>query len=245
MSVDIAVVAHPLRKHMAQTLARKVGAASIAWDTTGGGAARNHQRSWQYLLSADTDWVCVLEDDAVPVMGFRTQLDQVLRHCPGDIVSLYLGRGRPDQWQLPISTAICQDVSFLRARTLIHAVGYALRTPLLKPLDLAIQHLPTKVELAEGIGRFARRTGREIFYARPSIVDHRDDDPIIPDDEREDGQSRAVPPHPSGSAIRKAWLFGSRPSPYWRPWDSSWAEIPPPDLRRRDKVSSRVVEVHR
>ena len=238
-SVEIGIVAHPNRKHMAQELGRKVGTACISWDTWGMGAARNHQLAWQYAKSSDADWLVFLEDDAVPVTGFRTQLEQVLRHCPGDIVSLYLGRGRPDQWQLPISTVISQDVSFFRARTLLHAVGYAIRTPLLKPLDRAILHLPAKVELAEGIGRWARRTNRGIFYARPSIVDHLDGDPVIADSEREDGQSRAVPPHPSGGVIRKAWLFGDR-----RDWDSSWIEIPPPDLRRRDKVSPAVLQVH-
>lgn len=243
MTVEIAIVAHPNREQMAVDLGNKVNADAISWDNWGMGASHNHQQSWQYLKSADTDWVCVLEDDAMPMPGFRNQLDQVLRHCPSDICSLYLGRGRPDQWQLPISTAICQDVSFLQARTLIHGVGYAIRTPLLAPLSRAVEHLPRHVELAEGIGRWARRHGHTIMYCRPSIIDHQDGPPVIADADREDGQSRAVAPNPSGSVVRKAWLVGTRPTAYWPPWDSSVAQIPPPDLRRRDKVAPHVTAV--
>lgn len=233
-TVDIAVVAHPDRKIMAQKLADKVGAGSIAWDTGGVGPYGNHLQAWKYLLTADTEWVCVLEDDAVPVDNFGYQLDQVLAHVPGDLVGLYLGRGRPDQWQLPISSAICQDVCFLRANTLLHAVGYVVYTPILKKLYSSVNRCSRKIELSEAIGRWARSTDRGVFHTRPSIVDHLDGPSVIRDEDREDGQSRKVAPNASGTALRKAWMFGGRGI-----WNSTWADIPSPDMRTLSKISLR------
>jgi hypothetical protein len=159
----------------------------------------------------------------------------VLSVAPGNLVSLYLGRGRPDQWQLPISQAISSEVCFLRCDELIHGVGYAIRAPLLLPLYTAtvrsMAHSGGKIELMEAMSRWAKRKGESFLYTRPSIVNHLDGPTLC---EHPDGQERTQAPDPSGTAIRKAWLFDARES-----WDSSEDIIPRPDLRRRDKVTPR------
>lgn len=238
---EIAVVACPVRRARATELIRRVGASCIAWDRTKVGAAANHLQAWSYLVDTPAPWAVVLEDDAVPCIDFVGQLDAMLAVAPGDFVSLYLGRGRPDQWQLPISAAISHDACFLRADALLGMVGYAVRPELLRRLLTSIRfrrlrHPRARVELNDQVSDWMRNHGLSIFYSRPSLVDHADGPPVIADAEREDGQSRAMAPHPSGTAIRRAWLFD------WEGrecWDSSWAQIPRPDLRRRDKVSRR------
>lgn len=236
MTTDIAIVAHPARRQMVRELARHVQPGIIAWDNARMGAARNHLQAWGYLKDGPQQWAVILEDDCIPVADFRTQLTAMLAKAPGNIVSLYLGRGRPDQWQLPISAVIAQEACFLRADELLHGVGYALRTPTLRALypsvRAALAHLHRPKELVALVSIWARKNEELIYYTRPSLVNHRDDPPLIADEDREDGQSRSVPPDPSGSVIRKAWLFGSRPH-----WDSSCTDLPRPDLRRRDKVS--------
>lgn len=240
MRAEIVVVAHPDRKAMAQVMARKVGAAAISWDDALLGATGNHHRAWRYLVDSTAEWVVILEDDAEPVMGFRHQLMQVLTAAPGNLVSLYLGRGRPDQWQLPISAAISNEVCFLAADELIHGVGYAIRTPLLRPLLTSTQHAVSRaqgrIELMEAMSNWGKKNHEAFYYARPSIVNHADGPTVVA--VHPDGQDRSVAPDPSGTAIRRAWLFDARES-----WDSTCAAIPRPDLRRRDKVSRHLVLV--
>lgn len=242
MSVEVVVVAHPNRRGMAQALADRVGASAISWDSNQVGAAANHQQAWRYLMDLPVDWGVILEDDAEPVLGFRDQLSQVLAAAPADIVSLYLGRGRPDQWQLPISSVISQDVCFLRCSTLFHGVGYAVRTPLLRPMLLATHKAMAqsggKMELVDAMSAWAKRNHKTICYSRPSQVNHRDGQPVIADEDREDGQSRKVAADPSGTFTRRAWMVGTHS--HWQP---SYTDIPLPDLRRKDKVAQHLAVV--
>lgn len=237
-TVEIAVVAHPQRKAEAQILACKVGAAAVSWDDAHLGPAANHQRAWDYLKDSSAEWAVVLEDDAIPVMGFRHQAEMALSVAPGDLVSFYLGRGRPDQWQLPISAAISTEVCFLRAVEMLHGVAYAIRTQHLATLLTATRHAlraSNRIELWEAVSNWAKRSGHKIYYTRPSITNHADGATLCV---HPDGQDRYLAPDPSGTATRKAWLFEARER-----WDSSWAEIPKPDLRRRDKVSRHLTLV--
>ncbi len=236
MMVPITIVAHPKREQMANRLCNKVGAEAICWDNHNTGCEASHVRAWEYMAEAATEpWVVFLEDDAVPCEFFREQLAQVLAAATTPIVSLYLGRGRPDQWQLPISAVIGHEACFIRSDTLLSTVGYAVQTPLLRQMCNEVLRLVymRQIELPEAITRWAQHHGYRISYSRPSIVDHLDVEPIIATADRFDGQER--------TELRKAWLFDWRPS---GTWNSSWVELPHYDLDRPDKVAEHVVEVH-
>lgn len=235
MIVPVVIIAHEKRKEMAQRLSTKVGAEAICWDNHNQGCEATHAKAWEYIHTATEPWVVFLEDDAVPVDFFREQLAQVLAAATTPIVSLYLGRGRPDQWQLPISAVIGHEACFIRSDTLLSTVGYAVQTPLLRQMCNEVLRLVymRQIELPEAITRWAQHHGYTISYSRPSIVDHLDVEPIITTEDRYDGQER--------TELRKAWLFDWRPS---GTWNSSWVQLPSYDLSRPDKVAEHVVEVH-
>ena len=235
MIVPVAIIAHDKRQQMATRLCNTVGAEAIVWDNHNQGCEATHAKAWGYLQHATEPWVVFLEDDAVPVDFFREQLAQVLAAATTPIVSLYLGRGRPDQWQLPISSVIGTEACFIRSDTLLSTVGYAVQTPLLRQMCSEVLRLVymRQIELPEAMTRWAQHHGYRISYSRPSIVDHLDIKPVIDTADRYDGQER--------TELRKAWLFDWRPS---GTWNSSWVELPHYDLSRPDKVAEHVVEVH-
>ena len=234
--IPIVIVAHPKREQMALGLLAKAGAEAIVWDNYSQGCEASHAKAWQYVAGCDERWVVFLEDDAKPCEFFREQLHQVLSAATPPIVSLYLGRGSPDQWQLPIAAVIGAEACFIRSDTLLSTVGYAVRSNLLASM---IDHIPRistlrQLELPEAITNWAKKRGYPISYSRPSIVDHLDVEPITPTEKRHDGQAR--------TELRKAWLFDWRPS---GTWNSTYVELPHYDLDREDKVAEHEVVIHK
>lgn len=199
----IGVVAHALRAKQAQALTRKVGADFISIDTNGlMGCDGNHEAVQRHLAALPSAFSVVLEDDAVPIDGFRDQLNEALLMAPTPIVSLYLGRLRPPWAQDGIQAAIgqAQDeaADWIIGTHLLHAVGYAIKTELLPSL---LNYPPTPLPVDQHISRFAQTYGHLISYAFPSLVDHADLPTIV---EHPDGQPR--------TPGRVAWQTGAHPN---------------------------------
>lgn len=179
-----------------------VGAVYLSMDNGTLGCDMAHRKVWAWMTAhaqrEGHDHVVVLEDDAVPVEGFREQLEQALTHAPEPIVSLYLGRGLPVHYQPKIDlarhNANAVNACFLTAPKLLHAVGVAVQTALLssvlfdngQPIDdawtawIQSQHL-------------------QVAYTWPSIIQHRDEQTLV---EHPDGVER--------NQRRVAWWFGAR-----------------------------------
>jgi GR25 family glycosyltransferase involved in LPS biosynthesis len=142
------------------------------------GCDKSHRKAWSYLSGKNTDYSVVLEDDAVPVDGFRAQLEQVLTLTPEPIVSLYLGRSRPQHFQPRIALATQNanrvDASFITASHLLHAVGVAIRTDLLPTILL-----DNRSPIDEALTGWIRREQLHVAYTWPSIVDHRDEPTLV------------------------------------------------------------------
>jgi hypothetical protein len=218
---------------MARRLAAEVSAEAISWDTGNLHCEGNHLQLWSYLQYCPQEWVVVLEDDAEPCEDFREQLSEMLAQASTPIVSLYLGRGRPDQWQLPISSVISHEACFIRSDTLLNTVGYAIRTELLAALVPSLARslrLTTRRELPERMTAWAQRRHHLISYTRPSIVQHSDVPTITSVKHRADGQAR--------TQLRTAWLFDGRDR-----WNDTYVELPHPNLGRLDKVARHQVVV--
>lgn len=195
----IGVVAHTSRATQAKKLARDIRADFISIDNGLLGCDGNHEAVLTHLSGLPSTWSVVVEDDATPVDGFRARVHDALILAPSPIVSLYLGRNRPPQWQKRIGAAIAeareQDASWIIGTHLLHAVGYAIKTELLPSLLAHTTTLPVD----EHIGHWARSYGHLVSYAIPSLCDH-DDGPTIVD-------------HPDGAPRtpgRKAWTVGTR-----------------------------------
>lgn len=203
----IGIVAHTARLAQAETLAEQVHADYMSVDDGTLGAEANHRKVWSKLAGTGEPWVCVLEDDAVPVDNFRDQLTQALTAVRTPIVGLYLGH--PQHWTNHTTLkrrltqagqrADKQDANFITTNELIHGVGICIRTNLV-PSMLAYQ---SNRPIDYHIRNWARSNGHTISLCWPSILDHADGDTLI---NHPDGYQRGQ---------RKAWRTGTRE--HWTP----------------------------
>lgn len=186
--ISLGVVAHTTRSAPAKQLARTVRADFVSIDNGYLGCDQNHEAVQYHLSTLPSTFSVVLEDDAVPVAGFREQLAQALPMSPSPIVSLYLGRLRPPWAQDGIAAATeaadIENADWIVGTHLLHGVGYAIRTELLPSL-LAFQ---SRWPVDQHISLWAQQYGHTIAYAWPSLVDHSDTPTVI--GEHFDGQPR-------------------------------------------------------
>lgn len=227
---DIGIVTHLSRLKRSSAMATKIGANVVMSDDGGLGGRANHIATLEWLLfDSRADWIVILEDDCLPCPNFAYELTQALRVAPANIVSLYLGRAKPVQWQEQIAKVIAANVSWLVSDYLLHGVGYAIRRGLAEklltskedPFALRRKHLP----IDEGITECALALGERIAYTRPSLIDH---DFTLPSTDPDPNwvQARKLyveeSPDIPNSIERKAWMFGTRR------WDSTFREIESP-----------------
>lgn len=198
--VAFGVVAHIARLDAAAALAGRLDAV-LSVDDGSLGAEANHRLVWRALAGSEAEWVCVLEDDAVPVEDFEAQLVPALTMAPSPIVSLYLGTARPPTVQEQIRRALIRvdriGACWLVTNQMLHAVGICMRTALVRDMLEVTDH--QRLPADERFGRWLRARRHMVAYTVPSLVDHADGSTLIA---HRDGQSR--------TRARKAWSVGGR-----------------------------------
>jgi hypothetical protein len=167
----IAIVAHHSRRAMANDLASKLEADSIFMDEHSAGANANHLRALSWAAE-QSDRVIIIEEDALPVDGFRDKAQDWLVRFPDDMLSFYLGTGRPPQYQKEIAgmlvdaDRVCGDHIVLSK--LIHGVCYSPpQGRLARMLNAWNKTLAADYAVGEAYG------GR-VVYPCYSLVDHAD-----------------------------------------------------------------------
>lgn len=180
MNISIVVVADVRRGDMGERLAVQVGADYLNVDTMMRGATWNHSVAWKMHAPVGNDWCLNLEDDALPVDGFREQLADALAVAPAPIVSLYLGRGYiEDSRTGPLLTrADLLGVNWIVSQgRILHAVALAVRGELLGSL---VDNLPRDSSpIDRSLSLWARRQGHRVAYTNPSLVDHNDGESLV------------------------------------------------------------------
>lgn len=176
MAEDIrfVVVGHHTRLGHAQRLAALLDA-NLLIDDGNHGANWNHRRALEWAAEQPCR-VVVLEDDAMPVAGFTDLVGEWLNRFPDSLVSLYLGTGRPPQYQMQIAERLimsdkAQD-DYITLPRLIHGVCYSVpphrisrvlsRWDNSKPADYAV----------------GDAWGGSVVYPCYSLVDHADGEPV-------------------------------------------------------------------
>lgn len=171
----IAIVAHHSRRTMADELASKLGADIVFMDEHNAGANANHLRALRWAAE-QSDRVIIIEEDAFPVNGFREKVQQWLVRCPDNLLSFYLGTGRPPQYQMQIAERLIvadkTQADFIMLPRLIHGVCYSVphqhiervlsRWDSSKPADYAV----------------GDAYGGAVVYPCYSLVDHADGEPV-------------------------------------------------------------------
>lgn len=168
--IKFCIVGHHARRQQAEALAMSIGA-HLLLDEENHGANWNHRRALEWA-SEQTCRVVVLEDDALPVHGFTEKVTDWLARFPDDMLSFYLGTGRPPQYQKEIAgmlvdaDRVCGDHIVLSK--LIHGVCYSPpQGRLARMLNAWNKTLAADYAVGEAFG------GR-VIYPCYSLVDHAD-----------------------------------------------------------------------
>jgi hypothetical protein len=220
--VLIAVVAHEKRRALAETLVAQVGASYVHWDDGTDGCFASHWHTWHTLERIGQGWCVVLEDDAVPVPGFRDQLRHALSVAPSEVVSLYMGRSRPRAPQRAMRELIRNgvDTHWITAHDVFSSVAIAMRAHLIGDMLNAVSADCGAMDKA--MGRWVQSRFLSVGYTWPSQVDHADVDPVI--EEHPDGQPRGPVQYREGMPPvlqrRIAWRTGTR-----KHWDTTTYDL--------------------
>ncbi|MGS6260594.1 hypothetical protein ACVGWW_05070, partial [Enterobacter hormaechei] len=105
--IKFVVVGHVSRIVHAQRLAAMLDA-HLLIDDGNLGANWNHRRAIEWAAEQPCR-VVVLEDDALPVQGFTDKITEWLARFPDDMLSFYLGTGRPPQYQKEIAGMLVES----------------------------------------------------------------------------------------------------------------------------------------
>jgi len=171
----IAIVAHHSRRIMADELASKLEADIVFMDEHSAGANANHLRALRWAAE-QSDRVIVIEEDALPVKLFRKEAQDWLSLFPEDMLSFYLGTGRPPQYQAHIAERlIAADrtrADHIMLPQLIHGVCYSV-PPQHLPRVLARWESSKPADFALGDA-----WGAPVVYPCWSLVDHADGEPV-------------------------------------------------------------------
>lgn len=193
--IKFAIVAHHSRLEAVMNLKRVLNA-HFLFDDKNGGANPNHRRAIEWASQQDCR-VVIMEDDALLVCGFTEKVAAWLDRFPDDLLSFYLGTGRPPQYQLEVATKLIdsdqRQTDYITMSRLIHGVCYSIPqhriTDVLTRWDSA---KPADYAVGDAYG------GR-VIYPCYSLVDHAD----LPAVERHpDNQQR--------TERRRAWRLDSK-----------------------------------
>lgn len=187
--VKFAIVAHHSRLDAVMNLKQMLNAHFLL-DDKDGGANANHRRAIEWASQQDCR-VVILEDDALLVDGFIEKVAVWLGRFPDDLLSFYLGTGRPPQYQLEVATKLIdsdqRQTDYITMSRLIHGVCYSIpqhritdvltRWDSAKPADYAV----------------GDAYGGDVIYPCYSLVDHADSDTVEqhPDNEQRTQRRRA------------------------------------------------------
>lgn len=167
----IAIVAHHSRRAMANDLASKLEADSIFMDEHSAGANANHLRALSWAAE-QSDRVIIIEEDALPVDGFRDKAQDWLARFPDDMLSFYLGTGRPPQYQKEIAGMLVEsdrvNADYLVLSKLIHGVCYS------PPQGRLARMLSTWNKTLAADYAVGEAFGGRVIYPCYSLVDHAD-----------------------------------------------------------------------
>lgn len=173
--IKFAIVAHVSRFDMAVALADALPNYQIFVDHESKGANANHLRALRWASTQDCR-VVIMEDDALPVSGFAEKVSEWLERFPDELLSFYLGTGRPPQYQLEIATKFIdadkRQTDYITINRLIHGVCYSVpRSKLERVISRWNHGSPADYAVGDACGG-------AVVYPCYSLVDHADIDTI-------------------------------------------------------------------
>lgn len=169
MEAQVIIVGHHSRVDWIVQLQRALPGAAAIIDYANEGALAGHRKA--LALARETGRRCiVMEDDAIPVVGFGHLAAHWIGEYPDDLISFYLGTGRPPQWQARVDDALERTAGpAISLPRLIHGVCYSIPTAHIERVLDRLQPMDDGADFAIG-----RAWGRSVIYPVESLVEHRD-----------------------------------------------------------------------
>ncbi|MFI4825963.1 hypothetical protein [Enterobacter cloacae] len=172
--VKFVVVGHHSRIDHALCLAMRLDA-HLLIDYGNHGANWNHRRALEWAAE-QTCRVVVLEDDALPVHGFAEKVTDWLARFPDDMLSFYLGTGRPPQYQMQIAERLIvadkTRADYITLQRLLHGVCYSVPT---QHIERVLSRWDSSKPADYAVGD---AYGGIVVYPCWSLVDHADGEPV-------------------------------------------------------------------
>ena len=162
--IKFCVVGHHFRIGHAQRLAALLDA-HLLIDDGNHGANWNHRRAIEWAAEQPCR-VVVLEDDALPVEGFTDKVTDWVSRFPDDMLSFYLGTGRPPQYQMQIAERL------IMLQRLIHGVCYSIPP---QSISRVLSQWDSSKPADYAVGD---AYGGAVVYPCYSLVDHADGEPV-------------------------------------------------------------------
>ncbi|MCE0490983.1 hypothetical protein LU196_13130 [Pantoea sp. Mb-10] len=187
--IKFVVVGHHTRRQQAEQLAWSLRA-HLLIDEGHHGANWNHRRAIKWANQQDCR-VMIMEDDALLVSCFTEKVAAWLDRFPDDLLSFYLGTGRPPQYQLEVATKLIdsdqRQTDYITMNRLIHGVCYSIP-------QHRISDVLTKWDSAKPADyAVGDAYSGDVIYPCYSLVDHADSDTVEqhPDNEQRTQRRRA------------------------------------------------------
>jgi hypothetical protein len=209
VKLSASVMAHPSREaEVGQLLAALDRPVPVHWDDEGPPSG-NADRVWRTarggwgLHDPEADWHALIQDDAVPCADLLAGLETALAFVPQDaVVSPYLGTGRnvPIRWEAMARAAETAGAPWVRSTKLMWGVCIVLPTKLI-PEMITYSDRRAGVPDDMRVAGWAEKTGREVWYTWPSLVDHLP----VPSLTKHKARERVARQHHGGSALEINW----------------------------------------
>ncbi|MFS7244791.1 hypothetical protein AB6880_03635 [Rahnella inusitata] len=195
--IRFVIVGHHSRREMASRLAEELDAHQLI-DDGDHGANWNHRRAIEWASQQECRTV-ILEDDALPVPDFANHVREWQQRFPDDLISFYLGTGRPPQYQLLIATSLIdadkRSRDFITMPRLIHGVCYS---PPVSGMARIVQNWNYTKAADYAVGD---ALGQRVIYPCYSLVEHADISTVERHPDNEPRKER-----------RRAWRLAMSPS---------------------------------
>lgn len=194
-NVTVIILAHHTRQHKLAALRKAVHPLPVLvqMDNANHGSTWNHRQGINLAIKNNVTPI-FMEDDAEPVPGFAGKALEWIEKMPNNLISFYLGTGRPPQFQGHIKSRIAEGAELISFGTLIHGVCYTIPAKHLLRIAARI-HSNLPADYAVGAA-----WGNMVVYPVRSLVDHADEMPV--EMVRRDNEPR--------NERRRAWMLDNR-----------------------------------
>ena len=184
--MNVIIVSHPDRVEYVRRLQAVLPVVATVVDTI---SAWSGHRAALRLATAHRERVAIMEDDAIPVRDFARLASMWGEARPDELLSFYLGTGRPPSFQPMIQQRLAhaqaEGDAEIRLPTLIHGVCYSIPAGRVRDVSAGMDAMARHVREADyAIGA---AWGAHVCYPIESLVQHRDETPV---ERHFDGQRR-------------------------------------------------------